>query len=137
MAKLIPLGVATLAALLGAAVPSVEGAPADGVTLAPHRAFYDLKLSRSNGNRGVNAVQGRILYDFSGSACEGYELKFRQISELDSLETTDSLSDLNSTTWEDGEAKRFRFNSENKVNQQPGDLVAGRADHGDHSLAVR
>ena len=136
MAKLIPLGVATLAALLGAAVPSVEGAPADGVTLAPHRALYDLKLARSNGNRGISSVHGRILYDFSGSACDGYELKFRQISELDSLETTDSVSDLNSTTWEDGEAKRFRFNSENKINQEPGDLVAGRAERGKDAVAV-
>ena len=34
----------------------------------------------------MNAVRGRILYDFSGSACEGYALQFRQVSELDSGE---------------------------------------------------
>ena len=34
----------------------------------------------------MSAVRGRILYDFSGSACEGYALQFRQVSELDSGE---------------------------------------------------
>src|ERR1700741_3114465 len=44
----------------------------DQVVLAPHRAVYDLKLSKSQGSRGIEAVRGRILYDFSGNACEGY-----------------------------------------------------------------
>ena len=34
----------------------------------------------------MSSVRGRILYDFSGSACEGYALQFRQVSELDSGE---------------------------------------------------
>ncbi len=63
--------------------PSLAAPPADKVLLAPHRAVYDLKLSKSHGSRGVEAVRGRILYDFSGNACEGYELKFRQVSELE------------------------------------------------------
>ena len=60
-------------------------------------------------------------HDFSGSACEGYELKFRQISELDSMEQKDALSALTSTTWEDGAAKSFRFTSQNFLDQQPTD----------------
>ena len=38
---------------------------------------------RSRGKRASNSVRGRILYDFSGSACDGYALQFRQVSELD------------------------------------------------------
>ena len=56
------------------------------MALASHRAVYDLKLSSTRGKRAMNAVRGRILYDFSGSACEGYALQFRQVSELDSGE---------------------------------------------------
>ena len=33
-----------------------------------------------------SSARGRILYDFSGNACEGYALQFRQVSELDSGE---------------------------------------------------
>ena len=54
-------------------------------------------------------ARGRILYDFSGSACEGYTLEFRQVAELDNGEGKISLSDLRSNTWEDGAAKSYRF----------------------------
>jgi EipB-like len=135
MARFVSLTAAMLA-VVATASPSVHAAPADGVVLAPHLAFYNLKLARTNGNRGISGVQGRILYDFSGNACEGYELKFRQVSELNSVETNNALSDLTSTTWEDGEAKRFRFSSENKINQQVTDIVAGRAERGKDAVAV-
>ena len=52
-------------------------------------------------------MRGRILYDFSGSACEGYALQFRQVSELDSGEGKVAVSDLRATTWEDGAAKQL------------------------------
>jgi hypothetical protein len=35
-----------------------------------------------------------------------------------------AVSDLRSTTWEDGDAKKFRFNSDNKVNDQRTDTVS-------------
>ena len=89
-----------------------------GAVLAPHRAVYDLKLAKSRGSRGLEAVRGRILYDFSGNACDGYELQFRQVSELDSGEGKTALSDLRSTTWEAGNAKAFRFNSENLIDDK-------------------
>ncbi len=110
--------------------------PADQVLLAPHRAIYDLKLSKSRGSRGIEGVRGRILYDFSGNACEGYELQFRQVSELDSGEGKAALSDLRSTTWEDGEAKKFRFNSENLFNERQTDAVDGHAERSAKTVAV-
>ena len=113
--------------------PEVKG---DGVALAPHRAIYDLKLSKSSGSRGIQAVRGRIVYDFSGNACDGYELNFRQVSELDSGEGKAALSDLRSTTWEDGEAKSFRFNSENKLDDKPTDAVDGSAERGASAVAI-
>ena len=86
--------------------------------------------------RGIEGVRGRILYDFSGNACEGYELQFRQVSELDSGEGKAALSDLRSTTWEDGDAKKFRFNSENLFNEQQTDIVDGHAERNEKAVAV-
>ena len=108
--------------------PAAAAPPGDTVVLAPHRAIYDLKLTKSRGSRGIEAVRGRILYDFSGNACDGYELQFRQVSELDSGEGKTALSDLRSTTWEDGNAKTFRFNSENLLDDKTTDKVDGHAD---------
>lgn len=116
--------------------PAVAAPPADKVLLAPHRAVYDLKLFKSQGSRGIEAVRGRILYDFSGNACDGYELQFRQVSELDSDEGKSALSDLRSTTWEDGTAKTFRFNSQNLLNDKSTDAVDGHAERNATTVAV-
>jgi len=116
--------------------PVAAAPPADHVLLAPHRAIYDLRLAKSHGSRGIEGVRGRILYDFSGSACDGYQLQFRQVSELDSGEGKSALSDLRSTTWEDGEGKKFRFNSENLFNQRRTDLVDGRAERKEKTVAI-
>ncbi len=116
--------------------PAAAAPPADKVFLAPHRAVYDLKLSRSKGSRGIDAVRGRILYDFSGNACDGYDLQFRQVSQLDSGEGKSVLSDLRSSTWEDGKASKFRFNSENLLNDRPTDAVDGHADRNTQAVAV-
>ena len=132
--RLLPV-VLTIA--MAAAIPAAVAAPpADKVLLAPHRAVYDLKLSKSHGSRGIQAVRGRILYDFSGNACEGYDLQFRQVSELDSEEGKAAVSDLRSTTWEDGAAKKFRFNSQNKLNDDRTDIVDGRAERNTQTVAV-
>jgi hypothetical protein len=116
--------------------PAVAAPSTDKVLLAPHRAVYDLKLVKSRGSRGLEAVRGRILYDFSGNACDGYELQFRQVSELDSGEGKTALSDLRSTTWEDGSAKAFRFNSENMLDDKRTDAVDGHADRNAKTVAV-
>ena len=111
--------------------------PADRVLLAPHRAIYDLRLAKSQGSRGIEAIRGRILYDFSGNACDGFELKFRQVSEIDSGEGKPALSDLRSSTWEDGDAKKFRFSSENLFNERSADVVDGQAERNTQAVAVR
>jgi hypothetical protein len=114
------------------AVSAAEAATA----LAPHKAVYDLKLVKSMGKRPIEAVRGRILYEFSGSSCEGYTLTFRQVFEIDNGEGKVALSDLRATTWEEGDAKSFRFNSENKVDDQTAETVDGRAGRGESGVAV-
>ena len=125
-------------ACIGILAALAPGAKAeDGpIVLVPHRAIYDLSLGQTRGNSQVAGVRGRIVYDFDGSACEGYTLKFRQVSQLDSGEGKVSTSDLRSTTWEGGDAKSFKFASENFVNQDLVDTVDGRAEHGASTTAI-
>ena len=134
-----PPGVLLIVALISAAplapltARAAEEAP---IALAPHRAVYDLALGRARDASQVASVRGRILYDFDGNACEGYTLKFRQVSELDSGEGKVSTSDLRSTTWEGGDAKRFKFNSQNFLDQNLVDSVDGNAEHGAAATAI-
>jgi hypothetical protein len=104
--------------------------------LASHRAIYELKLAQTRGNSPAAAARGRILYDFSGNACDGYALHFRQVSELDNGEGKVTLSDLRSTTWEDGAAKKFIFKSQNYLNETLVDSVDGEAEREPDKVAV-
>src|ERR1700719_1988443 len=121
--------------IAGSCLVIAQPAPAAGV-LAPHRAVYDLKLSKSRGKRSIEMVRGRILYDFSGNTCEGYALQFRQVSEIDSGEGKVALSDLRAATWEEGDAKSFRFNSQNNVNDRVVDAVDGNAGRDSAGISV-
>ena len=129
-------GVALTAVLLFVGQLSGAAAQDTPIVLVPHQAVYDLSLSETRGNSQVAGVRGRILYDFGGSACDGYSLDFRQVSELDSGEGKVSTSDLRSTTWEDAKAKSFKFTSENFVDENLVDTVDGHAEHGATATAV-
>jgi EipB-like len=123
---------AVIALVIGSSAGRQAAALTPGGELATHRAVYELKLAQNRGKSTV-AARGRILYDFSGSVCEGYVLEFRQVSELDNGEGRQTLSDLRSTTFEDGAAKNYRFHSQNYLNQRLVDTVDGTAarEHGD------
>lgn len=133
----IRLSVLAIAGLGAAATAGPARSENDApIALAPHRAIYDLKLADTH-KRSLEAVRGRIVYDFSGSACEGYALRFRQVTELDSGEgKAAAVSDLRSTTWEDGEAKNFRFTSQNYLNDDIVDSVDGHAERQSDGVTV-
>jgi hypothetical protein len=106
------------------------------IALIPHRAIYDLSLGDTRGNTQVVGVRGRILYDFDGSACRGYSLEFRQVSELDTGEGKVSRSDLRSKTWENAAATSFKFASQNFVDENLVDSVDGHAERDAAKTAV-
>jgi EipB-like len=126
------LGVLAMAAL--ACGPAMGTAMAAGaMPFLPHQALYDLSLVKSRGSNPVNSARGRILYNFSGNACEGYTSEFRQVSELEIGEGKMMLSDLRSTSWEDGAGKSYRFKIETRTNDSDPAPVDGIAERtGDH-----
>jgi len=126
------LAAATVLAFGSAQIP----AQTQTINLVPHRAIYELSLGKVRGKASVQNARGRILYDFTGSACEGYTLDFRQVAELDNGEGKISLSDLRSNTWEDGAGKSYRFSSQNHLNQKLLDAVDGKAERSTGGVAV-
>ena len=98
----------------------------------PHQALYELSLVKSRGG-SIDSARGRILYTFTGSACEGYTSEFRQVSELQSGEDKVTLSDLRSTSWEDADGKSYRFKIDSRMNDTDSNPVDGVAERtGDH-----
>lgn len=118
---------AAVAVLVGPA-QAIAGAP-----FLPHQAMYDLSLVKSRGSNPVNSARGRILYNFSGNACEGYTSEFRQVSQLEVGEGKTMLSDLRSSSWEDGDGKSYRFKVDSRTNDSDPSEVDGIAERsGDH-----
>jgi EipB-like len=110
-----------------------QAAAGAGPAFLPHQALYNLSLVKSRGSASIDSARGRILYDFSGSACEGYTSEFRQVSELNSGEGKVTLSDLRSTSWEDGAGKSYRFKIDSRMNESNSSPVDGIAERtGDH-----
>src|SRR5438477_1804455 len=128
------LGLLAIAAVvLEGSFASGESQAAAGGAFLPHQALYELSLVKSRGSNAINSARGRILYNFSGSSCEGYTSEFRQVSELDSSEGKVTLSDLRSTSWEDGAGKSYRFKIDARTNDSDSSPVDGIAERtGDH-----
>src|SRR6201996_871616 len=126
------LTIAAVAVGNGGGAVAATGAPGRSPFLA-HQALYELNLVKSRGSNAINSARGRILYNFTGSACEGYTSEFRQVSALDSGEGKLTLSDLRSTSWEDGAGKSYRFKIDARMNDTDSSPVDGVAERtGDH-----
>ena len=129
-ARSLALGVAVLAC--GSVFTGSRADAGASSPFLPHQALYELSLVKSRGS-SVDSTRGRILYTFTGSACEGYTSEFRQVSELRSGEDKVTLSDLRSTSWEDGDGKSYRFKIDSRMNDTDSNPVDGVAERtGDH-----
>lgn len=129
------LVLAMAAVVLGSGVSAVRADAAASSSFLPHQALYDLSLVKSRGSTSINSARGRILYSFTGNACEGYTSEFRQVSELESGEDKVTLSDLRSSSWEDGAGNSYRFKIDTKMNDADSTPIDGVAERtGDHVI---
>ena len=124
---LLALSGAMVATVLGAAQGS---AAPDGIVLAPHRAIYELALATTRGGTGVTAVVGRMAYDLTGSVCEGYTQNMRFVTRMTNQSGSTVMTDLRSSTWEDGQGKRFRFDSSQYRDDKATEATIGEATRG-------
>ena len=102
-------------------------AAGEDVLLAPHRAIYEMSLATARGGTGVTAVSGRMVYELTGSACEGYTQNMRFVTQMVNQGGTTMMTDLRSSSWEEGNGKRFRFNSSQYRDEKPTEVTAGDA----------
>jgi len=129
------LTIAIIAA--GSGFAGEPASAAAGGTFLSHQALYELSLVKSRGANAINAARGRILYNFYGSACEGYTSEFRQVSQLNSGEGKTTLSDLRSTSWEDGAGKSYRFKIDTRMNDSESAPIDGIAERTGGHITVK
>lgn len=116
--------------------------PGGGIKLAPHRAVYDMTLDSSRPASGVSGVKGRMVFEFAGSGCDGYTMNMRLVTRIAGATGSSILSDLRSSTWEQGAGKRYRFNSSHYRGEKLEESTSGDAersgsdDHVDIKVSV-
>ena len=98
---------------------SVSTARSEPVSLAGHRAVYDVALEKGAGQAGNLTATGRVVLEFDGDACQGYTQNMRFLTRYVGPNGPATTSDVQSTTWESGDGTLFRFNSRQ---YQDGDL---------------
>ncbi len=131
-------GCLTLVVAAAWSLPLASAAQAAAVVpFLPHEARYDLSLLKSRGGTSLDSARGRIVYKFSGNACEGYTSDFRQISEMDSGEGKSTLSDMQSVNWEDAEGRSFRFKVVTRLNDSDQSEVDGVAERTGDRITVK
>ncbi|MGH2341317.1 cell envelope integrity EipB family protein [Segnochrobactraceae bacterium EtOH-i3] len=113
-------GALALLALPAQAAGVLEG-------LRPHRAVYDLTLEKAGSDSGIDSVSGRMVYEFTGSMCEGFASSFRFVTRVGSSDGGFKLTDLRNTTFEDAAGKTFQFMSQTFVDQALADETKGSA----------
>jgi hypothetical protein len=117
----------------GAGEATAQGAAGQGAKAAApipflaHRAVYDLTLGKSSGSSAPSDARGRIVYEFSGSACEGYVTNFRQITEVQLEEGGSRVSDMRSTSFEEGDGSSFRYKTDSYMDGQLMESIDGKA----------
>jgi hypothetical protein len=95
--------------------------------LVSHRAVYELALVKSVGSKSPTAAHGRIAFDFTGSACDGYVQNFRQLTELQPAEGPTRVSDMHSATYEDADGRNFDFKIQTSIDSGAAESVDGKA----------
>jgi hypothetical protein len=131
--RMLPLLVA-LAATTGAAT-AAEPAPVLA-GLQPHRAVYDMSLGDVDDKATVRGVAGRIVTEFTGSACDGFTTTFRFVSRIDDEEGGSRLTDLRTTSFESADAATFQFVTQNYVDRKISEETKGVATREGDKLVV-
>ena len=93
----------------------------------PHRAIYEMTLDDARSASGITGIDGRMVFEFTGSECDGYSLNMRMVTQMTDSQGQTNLTDLRSSTWEQGDGQKFRFQSAQYLNDKLGDVTMGRA----------
>jgi hypothetical protein len=116
--------------LLLAAAPAGHAwaiAAKEPIKLTPHRAVYEMTLDDARSASGITGIDGRMVFEFTGSECDGYTLNMRMVTQMTDSQGQTNRTDLRSSTWEQGDGQKFRFQSAQYLNDKLNDVTMGRA----------
>ncbi len=132
--KLLPMaGLLVLSTVGSIGAPVAIAGGVDG--LLPHRAVYDLSLIKASDRSGISGMDGRIVYEMTGSKCDGYSVRFRFLTEVQTSRKK-FTNDQRTTSYEGGDGRSFSFVNQSYLNGQLEQELRGRANRKDQKVLV-
>lgn len=125
-------GPALLTLALALPLPAFAGVP-----MIAHRAVYDLTLDMDNSSDKVADAEGRMVYDFAGSACEGFTTRLRFVTRVSDDDGNARLTDVATTTFEDPDGKTFDFSTKSFVDGTLSEDTSGTAKRVNDKVEVK
>jgi hypothetical protein len=127
-----------------AAVPLLAAAPAAAAqsapplrdVIVPHRAVYEIGLARTDSGSGVSSARGRMVFEITGSACDGYRMRQRMVVNIGDEEGNLGKLDFRISTFESGDGDLYSFDSLTTLNADTVEEVAGEARRGTTGVEV-
>jgi hypothetical protein len=129
--------VLALVVAAGMAVPAAALAEASEVVLAAHRAVYEFTLARASSGSGYTDMTARMVYELTGSSCDGYTQNMRFVTRSSTEDGTTAVTDLRTSSFEDGQGKSFRFNSSQYRDDELTESTSGDAARGQAGEDIR
>ncbi|BCP54059.1 ATP-binding protein [Kaistia sp. 32K] len=130
-----------MSALLGAgwlamagSASAISAAPA--LVMAPHEAVYDLSLDAGGKSDTISDAEGRMVYHFWGSRCDGYNTKLRFVTRISDSDGNARLTDVATSTFEDSDGKSFSFATKSYVDGTLAEDSTGSAERENGKLHV-
>ena len=103
--------------------------------LASHRAVYDVALISAEDRSGIVGMDGRMVYELRGNACEGMSMQYRFVTRI-GVNREVILTDHQMATHESPNGEEFSFSSKSFVNDQKDQDVSGIALRTNNGLTV-
>ncbi len=95
--------------------------------IVPHRAVYEISLARTDEGSGVSTASGRMVFEITGSACQGYKMRQRMVVNIGDEEGNQGRLDFRIATFESGNGDLYSFDSETTLNREVVEAVEGEA----------
>ncbi len=125
-------GLAALAAMMTATSAYAQGLTA----FRPHRAVYDLALEKASDRSGIRGLRGRIVYELTGSVCDGFSSRYRYVTDVE-VGNKVLRNDQRSTTFESPNGEGFTFVNQYYLNNQKELDLRGEAKRTTGGIAVK
>ncbi len=133
---LLLIGLAILIAA-GATAANGQSAPPLHDIVTPHRAIYDINLARSDEGSGVSSASGRMVFEVTGGACDGYTMRQRMVVDIGDPDGNLGKLDFQIETFESAAGDLYSFDSRTTMNEEVVETVEGEARRRGSSIEVK